>query len=244
MVQPSQPPLNDRIADIVLKVVKTGGLPAGGLTGLWLLLNDGGVLKAIASMGIGLGISYGAKLLQPVHKGNEERLERAGEAINTKIDQVTNQLIARATQFEDKYGLCQAADCQSLRPEGVAQYDGIFIPLLRDVFVPLSLDINATSPGFSQLQRPLNPGDTPTFQGLTIWRLLEKAQAMPNLRQLAILAWGGYGKTTLLKHIAYRYGTQQQPDSAPKLLPVLLVLRKYRDELSQANPPDLPTLIT
>jgi predicted NACHT family NTPase len=31
-----------------------------------------------------------------------------------------------------------------------------------------------------------------------------------SFRQLAILAWGGYGKTTLLKHVAYMYGTQQQ----------------------------------
>ena len=244
MAQPSQPPLNDRIADIILKVVKTGGLPAGGLTGLWLLLSDGGVLKAIASMGIGLGVSYGAKLLQPLHEGTGERLERAGEAMNARVEEVTNQLITRATKFEDKYGLCQAADCQSLRPEGVAQYDGIFIPLLRDVFVPLSLDINGTSPGFQQLQQSLRRGDMLPPQGQTIWTLLQKIQATPNLRQLAILAWGGYGKTTLLKHIAYRYGTQQQPKSAPKLLPALLVLRKYRDVIAQENPPDLPTLIT
>lgn len=61
---------------------------------------------------------------------------------------------------------------------------------------------------------------------------------------MAILAWGGYGKTTLLKHIAYLYGTGQAPRSAPRLIPVLLVLRKYRDILSQAQPPSLPDLIT
>ncbi len=60
---------------------------------------------------------------------------------------------------------------------------------------------------------------------------------------MAILAWGGYGKTTLLKHVAYRYGTGDVPSGVPKQVPVLLALRKYRKQLGQASPPSLPELI-
>ena len=50
------------------------------------------------------------------------------------------------------------------------------------------------------------------------------------LRQMVILAWGGYGKTTLLRHIAYTYSTKQQGRYNVKpQIPVLLVLRKLLD---------------
>ncbi|MEM9452240.1 MAG: GUN4 domain-containing protein, partial [Cyanobacteria bacterium P01_E01_bin.6] len=163
-------------------------------------------------------------------------------AIDTGIEWVTKQLIAKATGFENKYLLCQASACQRLRSEGVAQYDRILIPMLRDVYVPLALDFSSTSPGF----RSNAPDGIEQLlrNDLDIWKLLAKKRTNPNFRQLAILAWGGYGKTTLLKHIAYRYGIKQHPDTVQNLIPVLLVLRNYRDILTQENPPDLPTLIT
>ena len=83
--------------------------------------------------------------------------EKAGKAINEGIDQVfgqvTNQVIAAATGFENKYLLCQAAECQAFRSEGMAQHDGIFIPLLKEVFVPLELDSSVIQAGFQALER-------------------------------------------------------------------------------------------
>ncbi|MEO1210162.1 MAG: GUN4 domain-containing protein [Cyanobacteria bacterium J06638_20] len=240
-----KPSLNEQIADIVLKVIMAGGVTGGGIGAFWSLFRESDIPKAITSAVIGLGISYAARMLTPIHKGNERRLEEAGEAIDAGIDWVTDQVIAKATGFENKYRLCQASACQRLRSEGVAQHERILIPLLRDVYVPLTLDFSAISPGFRDLQEPLaGYGDYESKQDLDIWKILANLHHNSDFRQLAVLAWGGYGKTTLLKHIAYRYGTNNHPKTVPSLIPVLLVLRDYREMISQHNPPDLPELIT
>ena len=115
--------------------------------------------------------------------------------------------------------------------------------MLEEVFVPIGLDLSANLPGFRQLAIP----EIEQVQDLNIWHFIHKAGSQRPFRQSAILSWGGYGNTTLLKHIAYIYGTKQQGQEkyqVPKRIPVLLVLRKYRELLSQENPPDLPALIT
>jgi predicted NACHT family NTPase len=232
-------PLNEQFADIAVKVLMTGGIAGGGFGAFWSLFVKSDIPRAIASMVIGLGLSYGAKLLQPIHKGNEERLKKAGEAINTGIDNATDQFITAASRFEDRYLECQKWDCHAVRSEGVPQYKGIFAPLLEEVFVPLALGTDAVAPGLQN-----DVGELELFTDLSIWKFLEKADKEPNFRQLAILAWGGYGKTTLLKHVAYIYAAKQhQRYNVPKRIPVLLAFRKYRQLLSQDPPPDLPTLI-
>ncbi|MBE7386019.1 MAG: GUN4 domain-containing protein [Leptolyngbya sp. SIO1E4] len=246
MTSPSgpPPPLNARLAEILLKAISTGGITVGGANAFWQLIKqDGSIPKAIASAVIGLGIACGAKLLQPIHQGNEKRLQAAGEKINKTIDRTGERLTYGS--FEDWYLQCQAWDCQSYRPEGMAQHDGIFTPLLEEVFVPLGLDLSATLPGFKMPSRTLTIQELEQTQNLNIWHFIRKAEQTRPFRQLAILAWGGYGKTTLLKHITYTYGTQQQERfQVPKRIPILLVLRKYRDLLAQENPPSLPELIT
>ncbi|MEM7062067.1 MAG: hypothetical protein AAF572_02755 [Cyanobacteria bacterium P01_B01_bin.77] len=86
-----QPPLNERLADILLKAISAAGLTAGGAGAFWQLFNQDDLPKAIASAAIGLGISYGATLLQPLHKGNQRRLEQAGKALDQKADQLVTQ---------------------------------------------------------------------------------------------------------------------------------------------------------
>jgi len=154
---------------------------------------------------------------------------------------VTSRTIETAASFEDSYLACQASDVQALRSEGAVQHDGIFVPLLRDVFVPLTLDLSANSPGFRGL---LAEGIEEMPRSYSVWDFLVKAGAEKTFRQLAILAWGGYGKTTLLKHIAYRLGTKQPEKGVPQRVPFLLVLRKYRGLLAQESPPSLPELIS
>lgn len=232
-------PLNEQIADLVVKVIRPGGVTAGGLGAFWFLFQESNIPKAIASAAIGLGLSYGAKLLQPVHEGNQRRLEQAGKAMDGMADRATDWVVSKATGIDDRYSERQALECQSYRPEGVAQQEGIFTPLLEEVFVPLALDMSAQLPGFNALEPKISP-DTE----LGIWNFLARSQTIPAFRQIAILAWGGYGKTTLLKHIAHIYGTKQHHrHQAPKRIPVLLALRKYRDLLAQDNPPSLPDLI-
>ena len=239
---PEKAPLNEQLADLVVKVIRPGGITCGGVGAVWFLLIQSDVPKAIASAVIGVGLSYGAKLLQPLHEGNQRRLASFGKTLDTAVDQAIADGKTLVTQpqkrFEDQYLERQVYDCQAVRADGIAQQPGIFTPLLKEVFVPLELVPNAVSPGLRQavFDRFLTT--------LDIWALLARTTNEPMFRQLVILAWGGYGKTTLLKHIAYLYGTRQQPRSAPKLIPFLLVLRKYRDRLSQDNPPSLPDLIT
>jgi len=233
--------LQDQLAGFLIKVAKPGGIGVGTVYGLYSAFFETNVPKAIASALIGFTFSYGAKLLEPIHRGNEKRLGKAGEAADKTIDSLVQGTIAKVTQGEDKYLQCQAWDCQAYRPEGVRLSD-LGTPLLEEVFVPLELDSNATVPGFrgTELME-----DGVRVGKLRIWELLKRTKAEPMLRQMVILAWGGYGKTTLLKHVAHTYGTKQQGRyKVPQKIPVLLVLRKYRDLLTQENAPNLADLIT
>jgi hypothetical protein len=241
---PNSSNLANQLAEVAIKLLKPGGVGVGGLLGLWFLLVESKVAEAIAAALIGFCFSYTAKLLMPIHTGNQRRLEQAGQSLDQAIDRTTERVVTRATGFEDWYLQCQAWDCQSYRPEGVAQYEGIFSPMLEEVFVPLALDLSGTLPGFKPTAQGLTAQDCEPLVESNIWHFLGRAEQTRPFRQLVILAWGGYGKTTLLKHIAYIYGTQQHHrHNVRKRIPVLLVLRKYRDLLAQDNPPSLPELI-
>lgn len=159
---------------------------------------------------------------------------------------------------ENKYLQCQLRECIYCEIEGFDKLDDVAIPLLRDVFVPLELTTNFTvDPSGSVLPNQMgSTGSTAlksntlfkkqSQQGnLTIWDLLQKAQKEPSYKRLAILAWGGFGKTTLMRHITYTYAENRyRKHGAPKLVPVLLYLRKWRELLVKNNSISLPTLIT
>jgi hypothetical protein len=226
--------------DLFLKTLMYGGGASGGIGAFWLLFVKSDIPRAIASAVIGLGISYAAKMLQPIHEGNKRRFENTGKAFDKAFDNAANQFITKASGFENRYLECQMYDCQAMRSEGVAQYEGIFAPLLEEVFVPLALGTGAIAAGFQFQDDEVDPKTD-----LNIWHFLARAEKYPTFKQLAILAWGGYGKTTLLKHIAYSYATQRQKQyGVPRRIPVLLAFRKYRELLSQENPPSLPILVT
>ena len=232
-----QPPAADKSAEFVRKAIVPVGVTAGGLGAFWLLLVKDDVGQAVASAIIGLGLSYGAAMLKPFHDANRRRADYAGK----RIDQITEGVIAAATGFEEKYLRCQASDCESVRAEGLAQREGIFEPLLKDVFVELQIDSAARLPGLSA--KALRQLEMEGVCKQSIWDFLVDSRREKAFRQLAILAWGGYGKTTLLKHVAYRYGVGDVPSGAPKLVPVLIVLRKYRDVFASGVSPDLPEFI-
>jgi ATP/maltotriose-dependent transcriptional regulator MalT len=44
--------------------------------------------------------------------------------------------------------------------------------------------------------------DSEDYPIMQIWDLLQRVRQEPAYRQIALRAWGGYGKTTLLKHVA------------------------------------------
>ena len=242
--------IGDQLADMILSAIKPGGITFGSLGAFWCLFVQSDIPKSIASAVIGGLLSYGAIILDPIHKGNQKRAEETGKNLNQGIDNILEYLTAKATGGtpEDRYLACQALDCQTVKSDGMIQHDRIFTPLLAEVFVSLNIDSTAMPPGFKgfipngESIASLDPENCE--DGLKIWNFLASSRRTPTFRQLAILAWGGSGKTTLLKHIAYCYGSSQAPRSAPTLIPFLLFLRKHRDTIAQANPPSLPDLIT
>ena len=153
---------------------------------------------------------------------------------------------------EDKYLQCQGNACQDYTTEGFKQLSSsVFIPQLDEVFVPLELS-GSFIPGADGESLPMPPGfkwDKEVIKllnqpdGLSIWDLLKTARKIPTYRRLVIKAWGGYGKTTLLRHVTYTYTRKRQQRGVPKFLPVLLYLRKWQEVIANQNQLDLPTLI-
>lgn len=239
-----QESLNNQIADILVKAIRTGGVGVGGLGAFWMLFKEGDIPKAIASAAIGVLVSYGASLLKPLHEGNQRRLENTGKSIDQAVDHGTQVIANRLTGLEEKYFQCQAKACRLYRSEGMQQYDGIFGSTLEEVYVPLELDTSALSVGFRSKQEIQQIVEESSDRRYQIWDLLKKAEKQDVFRQIVILAWGGYGKTTLLKHIAFTYGMNQQGKyGVSRKFPFLLVLRKYRETIAQSNPLSLPELI-
>lgn len=237
---PEKSKTSNQWAELLIKALKPGGVGFGSLSGLYLLLIQNKVAESIAAVLIGFSFSYLGHLLGPIHKGNKRRLEGMGEALDNAIDGNIEQLFATVTRAEDAYLLTQALDCRDYKSEGMGAKDRIFIPILKEVFVPLEIDSSSIRPGLmTRLFRESDP-----TQEQYIWKFLSYAKRAPAYRKLAIVAWGGFGKTTLLKHLAYIFGTKQHSQyNVPLLIPVLLPLRQYRQVLMKTVKPDLPQLI-
>ncbi len=153
---------------------------------------------------------------------------------------------------------CRDYTTEGFRPAGS-------IPLLEDVFVPLQLS-NELLRGAGGEVLPMRPSlDTKgkshlsqqdageverqlrrrQEKGISIWELLREVRRVPAYRQLTILAWGGYGKTTLMRNLTYTFAKgRHRKHKSPKLIPFLIYLRDWREILLQEKPPNLPTLIT
>ncbi|MGD1949972.1 MAG: NACHT domain-containing protein [Leptolyngbyaceae cyanobacterium] len=147
---------------------------------------------------------------------------------------------------DQKFAQRQAVVCREYQAEGIADARLNKVPQLEEVYVPLGLnsriDSTELTAGFANQGELENTEET-----LSIWDLLRQAQKTPAYRRIVILAKGGYGKTTLLRHIAYRYGLTPgrlcREKKVPRLIPILLYLRDWRDEMTKEEAPDLPTLI-
>ncbi len=240
--------IEEQITDIVLKTIKTGGIAGGGIGAVWQLFIVSDIPKAIASAVIGAGISYGAALLQPIHEGNKKRSKDLGESLNQGIEQLGENVTAswRSLGFTEKYLKCQEWDCHEDNVVGMREEDDLPVnsPLLREVFVPLELSADSLTRDYEFRDR------TEACEQLQIWQLLERVREDNRLRQIAIRAWGGYGKSTLLKHLAYIYSRQEyckgsyKKYKVPTLIPFLLILGGCWKEITKENPPNLPELLT
>ncbi|PZV18506.1 MAG: NTPase (NACHT family) [Leptolyngbya sp.] len=167
--------------------------------------------------------------------------ERAGNHANVVarwLDSLLETLRWQFSGFEGNYLKLQAKPCQEYDTEGF-QPDKTAIPMLEEVFVPLELS------GYGA-EHAIAPGRAePAPDGLHIWDLLRRSRRDRTFKQMVIQAQGGFGKTTLMRHIALIYGEgKYRRYKAPKLVPFLLFLRDWRDLIDRQALPPLPDLIT
>ena len=124
--------------------------------------------------------------------------------------------------------------------------------LLSEVFVPLELSSDFVksvtgeempmSPGFRQEDKELI--EAVAQNRLRIWDLLATVKKNSVFSRIAIVARGGYGKTTLLRHITYTYAKHSyRRYRVTQFLPVLLPLRKWQKTIATEQNLDLPSLI-
>lgn len=197
--------------------------------------------------------AYTKSVLERLAEIYQERGRKDVDALMTLQERLDRAIKWQFAGTEDKYLRCQGNECIDYRTEGYNPES--FISQLKDVFVSLEL-----SDGFIRKkgQRlPLHPGfqgekmgeeelkrlEKMQEEGVSIWYLLANAKKFPAYRRLAILAWGGYGKTTLLRNITYTYSCHKyRAYKAPKLLPVLIYLRKWQEAIAR-DKPNLSSLV-
>jgi hypothetical protein len=197
----------------------------------------------------GVWAAYSESFVTRIREIYKERGTKDADALVKAMDSFDQAMRWQFSGFESKYLKCQAGVCEDSRVEGF-QPQGIFLPQLNEVFVPLRLS------GESLRQGPLGRSNTKlstkkrlallSGEGelLEIWDLLAKIDRIPSYKSMAILAYGGSGKTTLLRNITFIYAKQSHgKHHAPKLVPILLYLRLWRDEIAKETPPTLPELI-
>ena len=172
--------------------------------------------------------SFTEGFLSKIQQASNQWGESAGNWFTKILEAIAWQLAG----VEDKYLKCQANPCKDFTTEGHKPGLNIFTPLLNEVFVPLDLS-NSFIRNILGESLPMPQGfkwDEKTIEllekdGLRIWEILKQTDKIPAYKRLAVLAWGGYGKTTLLRHITYIYTYKKEKRyQAPKLLPVLLLL--------------------
>lgn len=226
---------------------------------LWTWIAGGGALGSLVTVlnttelpKIALGAAAGGALtgggavvlaaVNPVGKKVKEGAEAVGNAAANAMEEAARrQVIDRP--FEDSYWECMALECLEAKVIGIPQYDGIFVPLLEKVFVELGLDGNSRSAGYGK--DDIEPLREEACERLQVWDLLKQAEKEknPQFRRLALLARGGYGKTTLMRHVAYLYSKNKQQRGLERKIPVLIILGRYRELLSRSDAPDLAVFL-
>lgn len=181
----------------------------------------------------GVWAAYSKNFIEKLVEIYSERAKSDAESLVAGLDnlnQSLNEAIAwQLAGFDEKYLKQQVKQFTRYVIEGYNP-DKTAIPMLEEVFVPLQL---------SGEQSEAN---------LQIWDLLRRSRKEHQFRQMVIRKRGGFGKTTLLRHIALIYGQgKQRKFNAPKLVPFLIFLRDWKQDqgiLSQASIPNLSELIT
>lgn len=210
-------------------------------------------LGAAAGGALTGGGAIATALLSPTLKKTKQGADRVGEGIAGLAEEKAQGLADKVLGVDDRYLELQKEDCQASLCDGIHQ---LFTPLLEEIFVPLSMTFTDRSPGWERkvsealeepdLFMPLMPSKQKEAQ---IWKWLKRAETDSNqgssFRRMAILAWGGYGKTTLLRHIAYIYSSKQHRryDVNAKV-PIFLSLKTYGKTIAATPTLTLSEMVT
>ena len=234
-------------------VIKVAPFFSSSIVFLSLLIKQDWFIALVTfpvTIGSAIWAAYSDSLVNRFSEIYKERGAKDADSFMAWVDK-TDQAIKEAIKWqlakpEEKYLTCQGNACLYRSTEGTSS---IFKPLLKDVFVPLELSgeffpdsIGELIPNPRGYQWDKKLWDKQQKEGLTIWDILKRVPKNPAYRTLAILAWGGYGKTTLLRHITYTYAQKKLQREVPKLLPVLILLRRWQTLIAEEKP-DLVTLI-
>ena len=214
-----------------------GGSITGGLT--WLSQHDtvkaiivGGVTFIVTSF-FTYGSAWSQGFLEIARTKGKNHGKGTALSFFVWLDKRLEKIRWQLANPDGKYLIkLRDSDCRYDDIEGIE--DAIFgfsTPELEEIFINLDL---------SQLELPSEEESKGT--GDDIWDLLRRAKKRTNLR-LLILAPGGRGKTTLLRHLAYNYALKQPKQNAPFLIPVFLRLRRWQEVITTTEGLDLPTLI-
>lgn len=209
MAEPQPPKFEEKLTDALLKLLVTG---SGASSLFFLYRNDfpKAVIALCVTAGGTLLTSFGEGLLEPLKTNWKERGKKLGAALDKEADKAINQFTDKLSDFEQKYREAVKAHCYRVEMEGFQDLPPL---ALADVFVPLRIE--------SEDQRHINR------EVKQIWDFLPPInQITPHFpyRRIVVLAQPGYGKTTLLRHLAFVYVTEP-PKDTPAFLPVLLRLR-------------------
>jgi hypothetical protein len=188
--------------------------------------------------------AYTESFLNRLQEVFSDRGKQHANSLMEYIDKLSEAIRWQLAGTNEKYLKCQANACYQYRTEGLNPR--IPIPL-EEVYVPLKLSMNV-----EMLARVSNAetlmSEHQQQDSREIWDFLSRVQRIPAYSNLVILARGGYGKTTLLRHIAYlfacRFRIVRHRYKTPKLLPVLLYLRECKWHEVIAKQPSLSDLIT
>ncbi|MFK8183430.1 MAG: GUN4 domain-containing protein [Phormidesmis sp.] len=233
-------------------------VPLGGSGFIWIhSLVQGNVAQSVLMFPVtavtGVWAAYSESFLARLREGAGSRGREDADRVMGFAKRADSAVRWGLSGFEEKYLKAQANACEEYTTEGFAKRGGWKL-LLEEVYVPLELSGEGVYRELPErlLQKPLKPADMAAMEkaqreGLSLWKLLGKAKKVPAYRQMAILAKGGFGKTTLLRYVTYQYATNPKRTSrernVPVLIPFLLYLRDWRDEIAKENALDLAELI-
>ncbi|MEH2024314.1 GUN4 domain-containing protein [Nostoc sp.] len=232
---------------------------SGALFGLAIHFAGNSEWKKAGLCIVAAGAVWFAKKLIP---RIEQRIEKLLDWIFSNVDRIASDLWAKlvdwwekqTSPFQYKYKKQLKDDCTEYENRGINK--GGF--KLEDVFVPLKMEQKAlekmsqniltAQPDDEEIYQNPNPPQQNRLNTLEQQKIGDLLFLASNnaCKRLAILGAPGSGKSTLLRYITLRYATSQQSKlhrKAPKLIPVLLILREVYSNIIQEPQPTLAEVI-